>query len=110
MTAAGLATPDISILSDEFLAEVRESDKKNLAIGALRKLINGEAKTLCNFGPLSAPSRLNGTRTPTNPLSLCPIRGRPFVPKPRQLDNFGASCRLPIGQDLFATLCGKIDY
>jgi type I restriction enzyme R subunit len=45
MKAAGLATPDISILSDEFLAEVRESDKKNLAIEALRKLINGEVRS-----------------------------------------------------------------
>jgi type I restriction enzyme R subunit len=32
MKAAGLESPDISILSDEFLAEVRENDKKNLAI------------------------------------------------------------------------------
>ena len=42
MKAAGLQTPDISILSDEFLAEVRETDKKNLAIEALKKLINGQ--------------------------------------------------------------------
>jgi type I restriction enzyme R subunit len=45
MKAAGLETPDISVLSDEFLAEVRESDKKNLAIEALRKLINGEVRS-----------------------------------------------------------------
>ena len=45
MKAAGLQTPDISILSDEFLAEVRESDKKNLAVEALRKLINGEVRS-----------------------------------------------------------------
>jgi type I restriction enzyme R subunit len=42
MKAAGIQTPDISILSDEFLAEVRDLDKKNLALEALRKLINGE--------------------------------------------------------------------
>lgn len=42
MKAAGIQTPDISILSDEFLAEVRDSDKKNLAIEALKKLINGD--------------------------------------------------------------------
>src|SRR5271155_3866340 len=41
MKAAGLQSLDISILSDEFLAEVRETDKKNLAIEALKKLING---------------------------------------------------------------------
>ncbi len=42
MKAAGIDSPDISILSDEFLAEVREMEKKNLALEALRKLINGE--------------------------------------------------------------------
>lgn len=42
MKAAGIASPDISILSDEFLAEVRGMEKKNLALEALRKLINGE--------------------------------------------------------------------
>src|SRR6185503_5838303 len=42
MKAAGIHTPDISILSDDFLTEVRELDKKNLALEALRKLINGE--------------------------------------------------------------------
>ena len=31
MKAAGIDTPDISILPDDFLAEVREMDKKNLA-------------------------------------------------------------------------------
>ena len=41
MKAAGIDSPDISILSDDFLAEVRELDKKNLALEALRKLING---------------------------------------------------------------------
>ena len=43
--AAGLETPDISILSDEFLAEVQGMDKKNLAMEALRKLINGEIRS-----------------------------------------------------------------
>lgn len=42
MKASGIQSPDISILSDDFLAEVRELDKKNLALEALRKLINGE--------------------------------------------------------------------
>ena len=45
MQAAGIETPDISILSDEFLAEVRDLDKKNLALEALRKLINGEVRS-----------------------------------------------------------------
>jgi type I restriction enzyme R subunit len=45
MRAAGLDTPDISILSDEFLTEVRQMDKKNLAIEALKKLINGDVRS-----------------------------------------------------------------
>lgn len=45
MQAAGIECPDISILSDDFLAEVRELDKKNLALEALRKLINGEVRS-----------------------------------------------------------------
>jgi type I restriction enzyme R subunit len=42
MAAVGLDRPDISILSDEFLAEVRDMEKKNLAVEALRKLLNGQ--------------------------------------------------------------------
>ena len=45
MKAAGLESPDISILSDEFLAEVRETKMKNLAIEALKKLINGDVRS-----------------------------------------------------------------
>jgi type I restriction enzyme R subunit len=45
MKAAGIESPDISILSDDFLAEVRELDHKNLALEALRKLINGEIRS-----------------------------------------------------------------
>ncbi|MDE0341829.1 MAG: type I restriction endonuclease subunit R [Deltaproteobacteria bacterium] len=45
LEAAGLDTPDISILSDEFLAEVRGMEKKNLALEALRKLINGALRS-----------------------------------------------------------------
>ena len=45
LEAAGLQTPDISILSDEFLAEIQGMEKKNLALEALRKLINGELRS-----------------------------------------------------------------
>ena len=45
LEAAGLETPDISILSDEFLAEVQGMKKKNLAMEALRKLLNGEIRS-----------------------------------------------------------------
>jgi len=42
---AGLKKPDISILSDEFLAQVRGMPHKNLAVELLRKLLSGEIKT-----------------------------------------------------------------
>jgi len=43
--AAGLRKPDISILSDEFLAEVREMPQRNLAVELLRKLLAGEIRS-----------------------------------------------------------------
>ncbi|AZI67820.1 type I restriction endonuclease subunit R [Kaistella daneshvariae] len=43
--AAGIKKPDISILSDEFLAEVRGMKHKNLAFELLKKLLNDEVKT-----------------------------------------------------------------
>ncbi len=42
--AAGLKKPDISILSDEFLAEVRGMPQRNLAVEMLRKLLEGEIR------------------------------------------------------------------
>lgn len=44
-TAAGLKKPDISILSEEFLAEVSQLPQKNLAVELLRKLLNNEIKS-----------------------------------------------------------------
>lgn len=43
--AAGLQKPDISILSDEFLAEVKDMPQRNLAVEMLQKLLKGEIKT-----------------------------------------------------------------
>ena len=43
--AAGLEKPDISILSDEFLAEVRDMPQRNLAVELLQKLLKGELAT-----------------------------------------------------------------
>ena len=40
--AAGLDKPDISVLSEEFLAEVRGLPQRNLAVEALRRLLQGE--------------------------------------------------------------------
>lgn len=44
-SAAGIRRPDISILSDEFLAEVQGMERKNLALELLRRLLNDEIKT-----------------------------------------------------------------
>ncbi len=43
--AAGLNKPDISILSDEFLADVRKLPQRNLALELLKRLINDDIKT-----------------------------------------------------------------
>lgn len=43
--AAGLQKPDISILSDQFLAEVRGMPQRNLAVDLLQKLLKGEIRT-----------------------------------------------------------------
>ena len=40
--AAGLEKPDISVLSDEFLAEVQGMPQRNLAVELLQKLLKGE--------------------------------------------------------------------
>jgi len=43
--AAGIKKPDISILSEEFLAEIKGMPHKNLALELLKKLLNDEIKT-----------------------------------------------------------------
>jgi type I restriction enzyme R subunit len=45
LSAAGLSSPDISILSDDFLAEIGQMEKKNLALEALKKLLNDEIRS-----------------------------------------------------------------
>ncbi len=42
--AAGLEKPELSTLSDEFLAEIRSMERKNLAVEALQKLLADEIK------------------------------------------------------------------
>lgn len=44
LEAAGVKTPEISVLSDDFLAEIQSMEHKNLALEALRKLLAGEIK------------------------------------------------------------------
>ena len=43
--AVGMDRPDISILSEEFLAEVKNLKQKNLAFELLKKLLNNEIKS-----------------------------------------------------------------
>ena len=43
--AAGLEKPDISVLSDDFLAEVKGMPQRNLAVELLQKLLKGELTT-----------------------------------------------------------------
>ncbi|MBP8626899.1 MAG: DUF3387 domain-containing protein [Syntrophorhabdales bacterium] len=45
LSAAGLKRPDISILSDEFLAEIKEMPHRNLALELLQKLLNDEIRS-----------------------------------------------------------------
>jgi type I restriction enzyme R subunit len=42
--AVGIRKPDISILSDEFLAEIQGMSRKNLALELLKRLLNDEIK------------------------------------------------------------------
>jgi type I restriction enzyme R subunit len=44
-SATGLATPDISILSDEFLDELKGNERKNLSLEVLKKLLNDAIKS-----------------------------------------------------------------
>ena len=44
-TAAGLEKPDVSILSDEFLAKLRNLPHKNVAVELLEKLLGDEVRT-----------------------------------------------------------------
>lgn len=43
--AAGIKKPDISILSEEFLLEVKNMEHKNVALEVLKKLLNDEIKS-----------------------------------------------------------------
>ncbi len=43
--AAGIRKPDISILSDEFLAEIQGMERRNLALELLKRLLADEIKT-----------------------------------------------------------------
>jgi Domain of unknown function (DUF3387) len=55
-SAAGLKKPDISILSDEFLAEVAHMPQRNLAVDLLEKLLKGEIKVRAKRNVVQARS------------------------------------------------------
>ena len=44
-SAAGLKRPDIGVLSDEFLDDVRNMKERNLAVELLERLLKGEIKS-----------------------------------------------------------------
>lgn len=54
--AAGLERPNLSILSEEFLAEIRGMERKNLAVEALQKLLNDEVRTRFSTNVVKARS------------------------------------------------------
>jgi type I restriction enzyme R subunit len=54
--AAGLKTPDVSILSDEFLDDIRKLPERNLALELLRKLLQDEIRTRSRQNAVQARS------------------------------------------------------
>jgi len=54
--AVGIKAPDVSILSDEFLDDVRDMAHKNLALELLRKLLNDEIKAKARKNKVQARS------------------------------------------------------
>ena len=61
--AAGLKKPDLSILSDEFLTEVRGMPQRNLAVELLQKLLKGEIKARSRRNVVQARSFADRART-----------------------------------------------
>ncbi|MEI6650355.1 MAG: type I restriction endonuclease subunit R [Candidatus Moraniibacteriota bacterium] len=45
-SAAGLTRPNVAILSDEFLKEIQGLERKNVALELLRRLLDGEIRTM----------------------------------------------------------------
>jgi len=54
--AAGIQKPELSILSEGFLAEVKEMPQKNLAFEALKKLLNDEIRIMSKKNMVRAKS------------------------------------------------------
>lgn len=56
--AAGIKKPDISILSDEFLLELKDHQHKNVALEVLKKLLNDEIKARARTNLVQSKSLL----------------------------------------------------
>ena len=56
--AAGIKKPDISILSEEFLMELKGMEHKNIALEVLRKLLEGEIKARSKYNLVESQSLL----------------------------------------------------
>ncbi len=56
--AAGIKKPDISILSDEFLSELKDHQHKNIALELLKKLLNDELRVRAKRNLVQSQSML----------------------------------------------------
>jgi type I restriction enzyme, R subunit len=54
--AAGLERPNLSILSEDFLAEIRGMERQNLAVEALQRLLNDEVRARFSLNAVKARS------------------------------------------------------
>lgn len=54
--AAGIKKPDISILSEDFLLEIKGMEHKNIAFETLKKLLNDEIKSRADFNLIQSKS------------------------------------------------------
>jgi type I restriction enzyme R subunit len=60
--AAGLQVPDISLLSDDFLADVRDLPQKSLAVELLQRLMNDEIRLRARTNVVESKEVLAGAR------------------------------------------------
>lgn len=61
--AAGIQKPEISLLSEEFLGEVRQMKNKNLSLELLRKIVNDEIRIRLKFNLTERKSLLEMLET-----------------------------------------------
>ena len=62
---AGVETPELSILSDEFLDSLAHKDRPNLQMGLLRRLLNDQVKTVQRTNVVTARSSPNSSKKPS---------------------------------------------